>query len=123
MIDIFVINGTDYSLFVVGGIGALIFFVGQLTLCFKAKKIGVKLIPVYFVCLLVALAIVSVIIGTSPESLMDLSGLIAIVILCVALLFDISIGAAWLIYRIKTKKERKAVLNCTFPYIERGDMY
>ena len=107
MIDIFVINGTDYSLFVIGGVGALIFFAIQLALCFKAKKTGVKLIPVYFICLLVVLAIASVIIGTSPESLMDLSGLIAIVILCVALLFGVSIGAAWLIYRIRAKKDRR----------------
>ena len=107
MIDIFVINGTDYSLFVIGGIGALLFFAIQLALCFKAKKLGVKLIPVYFICLLVVLAIASVIIGVSPDSLMDLSGLITIVILCVALLFGISIGAAWLIYRIRAKKDRR----------------
>ena len=104
MIDTFVINGTDYSLFVIGGIGAIIFFAIQLALCFKAKKLSVKLIPVYFICLLVALAIASVIIEVSPDSLMDLSGLIAIVILCVALLFGISIGVAWLIYKIKAKK-------------------
>ena len=82
-------------------------FRSQLALCFKAKKTGVKLIPVYFICLLIVLAIASVIFGTSPESLMDLSGLIAIVILCVALLFGISIGAAWLIYRIRAKKDRR----------------
>ena len=104
MIDIFVVNGLDYSLFVIGGAGALLLFAVQLALCFKAKSKRVKLIPVYFIGLLIILAIASVAIGTSPESLMDLSGLVAIVILCVALLFGTAIGAAWLVFRIRTKK-------------------
>ena len=103
MIDLFVINQADYSLFFIGGFSALAFFALQLVLCFKAKSNRVKLIPVYFILLLILLAIAAVVIGTSPESLIDLSGLVAAVILCIALLLGISIGAAWLIYRAKTE--------------------
>ena len=102
MIEIFVINGTDYSLFAIGGMGALLFFAVQLVLCFKTKKTGVRLIPVYFVLCLVSLAIAAALTG-SAGSVLDLSGVVAAVIFCFALLFGLSIGAAWIIYKVKSK--------------------
>ena len=101
MIDIFVINQVDYSLVVIGGAGALMFFVAQLALCFKAKSKWVKLIPVYILLLLLG---ISALIVDSAGSIINISDLVMVVILCVVLLFAISIGAAWLTYKIRMKK-------------------
>ena len=106
MIPLFVINGADYSLFAIGGIGALTLFAIQLALCFKAKRTGVKLIPTYFVLLLVGLAGYCAISGSSG-SVLDISGVVAIVVLCFALLFGISIGAAGLIHRLVLKRKMR----------------
>ena len=104
MIPVFVVNGSDYSLIIIGAICAILTFVIQLFLCFKAKRTGIKLIPLYFTLLLCVLAAVTALFGGSPDSFMDLSGLVAVVIFCIALLFGISTGAAWLIYKVKTRK-------------------
>lgn len=100
MIEIFVINGVDYFLFVIGGVGALVIFIIQLALCFKTKKTGVKLIPAYFILFLIVVAILSAT-GGNTGFFIDLSGFVAKVILCVALIFGIAIGAAWLIFKTK----------------------
>jgi hypothetical protein len=104
MIKLFAINGVDYSLFVIGGGAVVIFFAAQLALCFKTRKMWVKLIPVYFIGLLLVLAVLAVTIGDSSDSFMDLSGLVAIVILCFALLLGFPVGAAWVIYRMRNNK-------------------
>ena len=82
----------------------IVIFVAQLALCFKTKKLSVKLIPIYFVILMIGLVIATVEIGSPSESLMDLSGLVAMVILCAALIFGVAIGAAWLIYKLYKKQ-------------------
>ena len=47
MFDVFSINGRDYSILAAGVVVALIYFVAQLAFCLKAKKIAIKLIPLY----------------------------------------------------------------------------
>jgi|GEM_PF-4683672 len=47
MFDVFSINGRDYSILAAGVVVALIYFVAQLAFCLKAKKIVIKLIPLY----------------------------------------------------------------------------
>jgi uncharacterized membrane protein len=99
----FVVNGSDYTIIVIGIVGALLFFAVQYALCCKAKKTATKLIPLYFILLLIVLAII-VALSESNGSLLDVQGLAAIVILVFALVFGIPIGAAWRIYKLRHKK-------------------
>ena len=101
MFSIFVINGVDYSLFVIGGIGALISFAVQYILCCKAKRKWVKLIPV---CFLLAILAIAALIADSAGSIIKISEVVAVVLLCIAVLMGIAIGAAWLVYNVRTKR-------------------
>lgn len=47
----FVVNGADYTILIIGAMGALLFFAIQFILCFKAKRITVKCIPIYLALL------------------------------------------------------------------------
>ena len=100
MIDIFVINNVDYSLFIIGGIGVLLTFAAQYMLCCRAKSKWVKLIPVYFLLLFLAVA---GLIADSSGSILQVSNVVQIVLLCISVLLAISIGAAWLAYKLRHK--------------------
>ena len=100
MIDIFVIGGVDYSIFVIGGIGVLLTFAAQYMLCCRAKSKWAKLIPVYFLLLLLAF---TGLIADSSGSILQVSNVVQIVLLCIVVLLAISIGAAWLIYKARHK--------------------
>ena len=98
-----IINGGDYTIVAVGIIFVVLLFLIQLALCFKTKHLAVKLIPMYFIF---ALFILAVLVATSNNvgSFLDLSLLVAVIILCFALVCGISIGGAWLIYKFKRRK-------------------
>ena len=100
MIDMFVIGGVDYSLFVIVGIGALIIFAAQYALCCKAKSKWIKLIPVYFLLLILA---ISTLVVDSTGSIISISNVVMVVLLCIDVLFAIAVGAAWVVYKVKTK--------------------
>lgn len=98
-----VINGIDNILYISGIIIVALLFTVQYIICSKAKRIGVKLIPIYGILLLIILAIL---VATSDNSgsLIDLKWTVAFIILGVALICSISVGAAWAIYKIRNKK-------------------
>ena len=103
----FVINGVDYAFHVFAVIFVVIivalFFVGQYILCKRAKRMAIKLIPVYAVFLMAILAIL-VTMGGTGGSPIDLRSFVAWIIVGIAAICGISSGAAWLTYRIRTKK-------------------
>ena len=103
----FIINGVDYTFHVFGilfvAASAAIFFTAQYMLCSKAKKISTRLIPAYGVLLLVVLAII-VTTGGTGGSPIDLRGAVALMILGFASICGLSAGAAWVIYRVRSKK-------------------
>ena len=102
-----VINGIDYTFHIFAAIFVVVivslFFAGQYILCKKAKHMAVKLIPTYVVFLLVILAIL-VTMGGTGGSFIDLRSFVAWVILGIASIGGVSLGAAWVIYRVKNKK-------------------
>ena len=100
----FVINGTDYSLIVVGIIAAALFFAVQYFLCGKARSLGVKLIPVYFILIILVLAALVIAGDRGDTFIEDIRGVVALVILGFALVCGISTGAAWVVYRARNKK-------------------
>lgn len=100
------INGIDYIFYIIGIIVALLFAV-QYIICCKAKRIGVKLIPVYGICLLIIWAIL-VAVSDNSGSLIDLKWAVVVMILGVALICSISVGAAWAIYKIRKKSKSQS---------------
>jgi hypothetical protein len=92
------------NFFVLGIIAFLLIFIIQLALCFKAKRLAVKLIPVYFVIALFILAGL-VAVSDNAGSLLDLRGFVAKIISGFALGCGISIGTAWQIYKYKRNKK------------------
>ena len=92
--------------FVLSIISFLLIFIIQLALCFKTKRLAVKLIPVYFDILLLILAGL-VAVSDNAGSLLDLRGFVAKIILGFALGFGISIGTAWQIYKSNRSKKNE----------------
>ena len=74
----------------------------QLLLCFKTKHMAVKLIPSYFILagLLFAGYIALFIDGSG---FLDLSGVVAAFFAIVSLVMGLFVGAAWLIWKWKSK--------------------
>jgi quinol-cytochrome oxidoreductase complex cytochrome b subunit len=89
-------------LFVVGVILAIILFVIQLLLCFKARKAGVKRIPLYFAlvcCVLCAMLFMGILgKGSSGSALGNVHQIVALILAIVAGISFIGIVAAWIIY-------------------------
>ena len=100
----FVINGTDYTLIAVGIIVAALFFAVQYFLCGKARRIGVKLIPVYFSLLILVLAALVMTGDRGDPFIEDMRGVVALAILGFAVVCGISTGAAWMVYKARNKK-------------------
>ena len=94
-----------YTVIVYGIIGAL-FFIAQLFLCYKAKRMVIKFVPAYFIllCLLFAALLYGGVFGTAFLNAHQI----------VAWLLFIGIGAAsagdlmaWVTYRIHKRKQTK----------------
>ena len=103
----FVADVADYTFHVVGTIFAFaliaVFFTVQYMLCSRVKKTWIKLIPAFVVLLYVAAAIL-VATGDTGGSPIDLRGVVASMILIFALICGVSLGAAWVVYRVRNKK-------------------
>lgn len=105
----FIINGTDYTLCIIGIIGALLFFVVQLILCLKAKKMAVKLIPAYIIFFCVLL-VVADLLGLFPGGgVISTQGILALALSIVAGIALVGDIAAWAAYRIYKRKARDTI--------------
>ena len=98
----FVVNGADYTIIVIGAIGALLFFGIQLTLCFKAKRLAVKCIPLYLVLLGggYALALWTGLLGTYSAGAISGNQLAAYVCGIVVGIASSGIALAWIGYLV-----------------------
>ena len=100
----FVINGTDYTLFVLAAVAALVFFAGQYALCRWAKRPIFRCIPACAVVLLLLLA-QYVLSSDNRGSFIDLRGAMAAVIVGFALLCAVSASLGWLLWRWQSRKK------------------
>lgn len=100
----FVINGTDYTLFVLAAVAALVFFAGQYALCRWAKRPIFRYIPACAVVLLLLLA-QYVLSSDNRGSFIDLRGAAAAVIVGFALLCAVSASLGWLLWRWQSRKK------------------
>ena len=100
MFEIFIINGRDYSFFIIGGTGALIYFAAQLAFCLKAKKIVIKLIPLYvFLIPVVYCALLGFgAFGSQPVGSIDGNKIIAMVFGVIIGIAAIGEILAWVVY-------------------------
>ena len=105
----FVVDGIDYTFWLFGILAVIvtvaIVFTAQYMLCSRAKKTGTKLIPLYGILFLVAAAIF-IAKGDNGGSPIDLRAVAALMVLAIAFICGVSSGAAWVIYRMKSKKVR-----------------
>lgn len=88
-------------------ISALLFFAIQLILCFKAKKIQVKLIPVYINMVFILLMAADFAGLFGYNGVISTQGILAMVfaiISCSAIIGEIS---AWIIYWLQMKKRSR----------------
>jgi len=110
MFDIFVINGRDYSIFVIGGAGALIYFVAQLAFCLKAKRTAIKLIPLY-VFLIPVIYLALIVFGafeSQPVGVLDGNMIVALLLGCIIGIAAIGEILAWTVYGVvRHRRNRK----------------
>ena len=96
-------NGTDYTLYVVGILGAVFFFALQ-CLCLQAKRRVVKYIPLYGIAALLLLPLL-VLSADNRGSMLDLRGAVAAVMAVFALLCAGGAGCAWGLWYLKGRRK------------------
>ena len=92
---------------IVGLILAVIFFVIQLLLCFKAKKTIIKRIPLYMILLFSAfvLLICMGLFGEGSGFLGNIHLMVAAILAIVGGVTALGILAAWIVYKLYTRKK------------------
>jgi len=93
------------ELIVIGIISTLMFFAAQLALCFKARRVAIKLIPVYIILLLALLMVADMYSGFISEQ-----GIWAVMIAFVAGCTLPGEALAWVVYGIRMKNKTKRIL-------------
>lgn len=101
-----VYNGTDYTLYVLAGITVIVLFAVQYGLCAKTKRRRFKMLPLSYVLLILILAALGLVEGDTG-SVIDLSGLVALLPCGYAAICFAAIMAAWLVYWLKGKNRGK----------------
>ncbi len=94
------INGTDYTLPAIILISVIVLFSIQYLFCTRAKKTWQKLLPLLYVIFLFALA-VFVVVTADGSGFLDFSGVLAVFICIYAAICAVTIGAAWIVYKIR----------------------
>ncbi len=92
-----------------GLIGALVFFIVQLLLCFKAKRKTVKLLPSYMILLgvLFSVLIYLGVFGAFSAGVLSGSELIALIFAFIAGIATVGMLSAWLVYWITSFLKKK----------------
>lgn len=98
----FVFNGTDYTIVIVPLLIGIGLFALQLYLCRKARRMAVKLIPVYAVALTFLLAICTAC-SHSTMGFWDLNSLMAIIFAIIGCCFAFFVGLAWIVHSFLKK--------------------
>ncbi|CDX02130.1 hypothetical protein SDC9_33511 [bioreactor metagenome] len=107
----FIVNSADYTILVIGVMGALLAFAIQFILCFKAKHIAVKCIPIYVALLggAYCLALWAGLLGSYSAGAISGNQLVALILGVVLGIASSGIGIAWILYgvisRIRNKQE------------------
>jgi hypothetical protein len=100
-------NEPKFSL--IAGIAALAFTFGiQILLCFKARKVGVKLIPIYllFLCIAFCVALSLGMFGTGSGVIANTNKLAALIVSIPVTFACIGDVLAWVLYaRIQKRKQ------------------
>ena len=96
-------HGTDYTLYVVGALGAVFFFALQ-CLCLRAKRRAVKYTPLYGIAVLLFLPLL-VLSADNRGSVLDLRGAVAAVMAVFALLCAGGAGCAWGLWYLKGRRK------------------
>ena len=102
--SMFTVNGTDYTIIVVGLVGALLFFTIQLILCCKSKRLAIKLIPIYIFLLCVLIMAADFAGMVKYSGFFSGRGILGTIIAIVAGISLIGDVAAWAVYRTRKKK-------------------
>lgn len=105
----FVVNGSDYTILVIGVMGGVILFAIQLMFCFKARGLAIRLIPVYLVLLggVFCLALWAGWLGSSSAGAISGNQLAAYVLGAVVGISSMGLGGAWVVYGALTRKQRE----------------
>ncbi len=96
----FMINGTDYTLYIIAFSTFVFLFFMQLYLCRKAKSKKIKMLPLLFVAFILLMALITYL-TPDTSGFIDLSGLVAFLLLAYAVICAASIGFAWMVYDMR----------------------
>ena len=102
--NLWVINGTDYSVVVIGVVSFLVLFGVQYGICLKAKSKILRFALWGYVGLILLLAVLCALDGDSSGFII-ISGFIALILLGYALIFAGAIICAWLVYKWRRRAE------------------
>ncbi len=103
----FVVDGTDYSIFVLAAILAAVSFVVQMFLCSRASRVSVRLLPVYFSAVPLALSLLLYIFpSNSPGSFISASAVASLFLLIPGAAIASGCALAWLVCAIRRKRTK-----------------
>lgn len=100
--DLWVINGVDYSVILVGVVSFLVLFGVQYEICLKAKSKVLKFAPWGYVGLILFLAVLC---ALNNDGFIIISGFIALILLGYAAICAGAIICAWLVYKWRRRAE------------------
>ena len=105
MRKVLVVNGTDYTILIIGVMGGGILFAIQLMLCFKMKSLVLKCIPIYLVLMggIFCLALWAGVLGSTSAGAISGNQLVAYVLGAVVGLSSLGLGGAWIVYWALTR--------------------
>ena len=109
----FIVNGTDYTVIVIGIIGAILFFVIQLALCLKVKSKVIKLIPTFMIFLsaIFCLSLYSGLLGSHSAGAILSEGVVALIIGVIVGIAAVGVALGWLAYFAICYIQKKGIKN------------
>lgn len=98
----FVYNGADYTIPVIGLLGAVFFMALQLLLCFKVRPLAGKLIPAYLILLglLYGLGTWLGLFGTYSLGAIAGHEIVALILLIIVGIASLGESLAWVVYLV-----------------------
>lgn len=98
----FKINGSDYTVLVIALVGTILFFLSQLIICLKGRKVWIKLIPVYLIMLsaFCCLAIYIGLFGTYAAGAVSGNQVVALLLTVIVGIATVGDVMAWIVYGI-----------------------
>lgn len=106
------INGVDYSLYIIAAVTFVVLAVAEYFICLKAKNPSARKILLFVPFFILVGALV--VYGSESGGFLDLRGYVAFIIVMYALLCSIALFAGWFAFKLKYENGKEPPEACPF---------